>query len=105
MTTTTVTDQIVKLAEQAGLRPHWGETYRGVRELLLNGEGVRSPFGTVRVGARSGRVLRAQIVYGNGGPVRNYAGARQVRAALKSLADGFNPHPPRLIGSLPRPRR
>lgn len=86
MTTTIVTDQIVKLAEQAGLRPTWQDAYRGSRALHLNGEGQASPFGVIVVGANSGRVLRAEITYGNGGTVRRYRGARQVQAALKAIA-------------------
>lgn len=86
MTTTTVTDQIFRLAEKAGLRPKWCDPYRNVRAIALNGEGVNAPFGTVQVGVNSGKVLRAEITYGNSGPTKHYSGAREVQAALKALA-------------------
>lgn len=87
MTSTTVTDQIFKLAEQAGLRPSWSEPYGNTREILLDGEGVNAPFGTIHVGLRSGKVLRATIIYGNGGRTRKYEGAVAVRAALRAIAE------------------
>jgi hypothetical protein len=83
---TTVTDQIVALAEKAGLRPAWQPAYRGVTTIALNGEGPSGVFGSIHVGSRSGRVLRAELVHGNGGPTRTYTGAVEVRAALKTLS-------------------
>jgi hypothetical protein len=85
MTATTVTEQVFKLAEQAGLHPTWSDPYRSTRTINLMGEGAQSPFGTIWVGANSGRILRASITYGNGGATRKYTGAVEVRAALKEL--------------------
>ena len=86
--TTAVTDQVFKLAEQAGLRPQWREPYRSTRDISLSGEGVTAPFGTIKVGAASGKVLRAEITFGNGGKTRKFQGAVAVRAALRDLVRG-----------------
>lgn len=85
-TTTTVTDQIFKLAEQAGLNPYWRGPYKSCNELILMGSDARSPMGVVYVGVNSGKVLRAEITYGNDGPTKKYTGAREVQTALRELA-------------------
>jgi hypothetical protein len=86
-TATTVTEQIMKLAEQAGLRPIWRGRYGGIREILLNAPGEAGVFGVIEVGARSGKVLRATLHYGNGGRTQKLTGAVEVRAVLKELAE------------------
>jgi hypothetical protein len=90
MITTTVTDQIVKLAEQAGLNPYWRGPYKSCNELVLMGSGDRAPMGAVYVGVNSGKVLRASITYGNDGPTRKFTGAREVQAALRELVRETN---------------
>lgn len=83
--TTRYTRRIVQLAARAGLRPEWGDPYRGVRVLVLNGEGPRATFGSVSVGARSGRVLRARFIHGGGGDIEKHEGPRAVHEALSRI--------------------
>lgn len=82
---TTATNQIVALAEKAKLHPTWQPAYRGVTTITLNGEGAGGVFGVIQVGARSGRILRGELIYGTDGPRRRYVGAVAVRTALKAL--------------------
>jgi hypothetical protein len=84
---TPVTDQIFKLAETAGLRPYWAAPYGNSREIRFDPGGPAGPFGTILVGLRSGRILRATIVYGSDGPSKSYQGAVAVRNALKAIAE------------------
>lgn len=93
MTITKTVELITRYAMAAGLAPHTmlvgpqrRRAYRGVVELFVNGPGQESPFGTVRIGARSGKVLGGCIRFGNHGRVEHYAGARAVLAALRTLA-------------------
>ncbi|MFI8459065.1 hypothetical protein [Kitasatospora sp. NPDC085464] len=86
---TTVTRQIITLAEEAGLhpqeRPAFGNSYRVVVDAK---EGMGSPIGHIEIGRRSGRVLRAAIVIGLGGPEPQrvtLSGAAAVRAWLQGL--------------------
>jgi hypothetical protein len=86
------TDQLVTYAEAAGLRPtvqvdrDGRTTYAGTYKILLNGEGVDSPFGGILVGAKTGRILRGSLTFGNGGPTRTYLNATEVLSALRGLA-------------------
>ncbi|WP_327393789.1 protein phosphatase 2C domain-containing protein (plasmid) [Streptomyces sp. NBC_01186] len=82
---TSYTRSVVQLAAWAGLRPEWRDPYRSVRVIALNGTGPRATFGTVSVGARSGRVLRAQFIHGPGGEVENHEGPGAVREALSRI--------------------
>ncbi len=84
---TRVTAQVVALAARLGLDPQVRDAYRGAVEVHINGHGADSPFGMITVGARSGRILRASIRYGNNGANRTYTGAVEVRQALLVLRD------------------
>jgi hypothetical protein len=94
--TTRTVDLVTRYAMRAGLAPHTSltsggpgrPTYRGTLVMILNGRGESSPLGTVTIGARTGRVLRATLSYGNNGPTWTYAGGMQVLAALRALAAG-----------------
>jgi hypothetical protein len=88
VTPTSVTVQILKLATEAGLNPTVRKPYRGVIEVHLNGPTCDSAFGVIRIGTRSGRVLRAILRHGNDGDAQQYGGAVAVRAALRALASG-----------------
>ncbi|MXM66101.1 hypothetical protein GR925_22280 [Streptomyces sp. HUCO-GS316] len=73
-----MTEQIVKHAARAGLNPHVSfPPYLGVYEILLDAkQGPDSPFGLIRVGARSGKVLSASLY------PRNFATPCRARGAL-----------------------
>ncbi|MGC9478843.1 hypothetical protein ACP4I1_32470 [Streptomyces sp. WG4] len=75
---------IIRLAESKGLRAADGGTYRGVRRITLNAGGKHGTFGTIQVGKASGRVLRAELIHGNGGIERRAQGATAVRTLVKN---------------------
>src|SRR5690606_22922307 len=75
---TAYTVGVIRLAEKEGLRPSDGGTYRGVRRIVLNAGGQHGTFGTLHIGARSGNVLRAELIHGNGGTPRRAQGATNV---------------------------
>jgi hypothetical protein len=84
---------LVKIAMLAGLAPHsLITTYRGVREIHLQGDGVDTAIGSIHVGARTGRVLRAVVAYPGDGTLRS----RTVRAggyyaARRALLGAYSP--------------
>ncbi|WP_030237816.1 hypothetical protein [Streptomyces sp. NRRL S-350] len=86
---TPVTRRIIALAEEAGLnpeeRPAFGNSYRVVVDAK---DGMDSPIGHIEIGRRSGRVLRATVMIGLGGPEpqrMTLDGAVAVRAWLQGL--------------------
>ena len=52
--------------------------------MILNGEGRYTPYGSVTIGARTGKVLRAEITLGTGRTVLA-DGLAAVTALLRSL--------------------
>lgn len=78
-------ERVASLAVRAGLRPTTRTVpERGARRMILNGEGRYTPFGSVTIGAQTGRVLRAQITLGTGRTV-NADSLAAVTALLRSL--------------------
>ncbi|MER6109298.1 hypothetical protein [Streptomyces hirsutus] len=73
---------IIRLAESKGLRPTDGGAHRGVRRIHLNAGGPHGTFGTIQIGQRSGKILRAEVIQGNGGTPRRAKGTNAVRALL-----------------------
>jgi hypothetical protein len=66
---------ILDRAEQLGLRPKLDPTaYRGSWRVTFSGTGEWSGFGGLYIGARTGRILRASLTFGNDGPTRRYKG-------------------------------
>lgn len=95
--TTPVTQTVevaTRYAMDAGMRPRTNlrsggpgrPIYRGSLQLVVDAPGRNSAFGAVYIGARSGRIVRGCITFGNNGPTRHYTGARAVLAALRALA-------------------
>jgi hypothetical protein len=91
---TRTVEVVTRHAMAAGLRPYTSlrnggpgrPVYRGQLMLVVNGSGHDSVFGAIFIGARSGKVLRSTLRFGNDGPTRRYVGPRDVLAALRSLA-------------------
>ncbi|PNG16078.1 hypothetical protein, partial [Streptomyces cahuitamycinicus] len=79
---TAYTVGIIRLAEKEGLRPSEGGTHRGVRRIALNAGGKHGTFGTLQIGKRSGKVLRIELIHGNGGIERRAQGPSNVRLLL-----------------------
>ncbi|CAM5237890.1 hypothetical protein [Streptomyces griseomycini] len=79
---TPYTVSTLQLAEKEGFRLTDGGTYRGVRRIHLNAGGKHGTFGTIQIGKRSGKVLRAEVVQGNNGTPRRAQGASNVRLLL-----------------------
>lgn len=73
---------VIRLAEKEGLRPSEGGTRRGVRRIVLNAGGKHGTFGTLQIGARSGKVLRVELIHGNDGTPRRAQGPMNVRLLL-----------------------
>lgn len=84
---------LVKVAMLAGLAPHsLVGTYRGVREIQLQGAGVDTAMGAIHVGARTGRVLRAVVAYPGDGSLRSRTvRAEGYHAARRALLAAFSP--------------
>jgi hypothetical protein len=82
---TAYTIGIIQLAQDKGLRPAWSGVYRGARRITLNAGGPHGTFGTIHVGKTSGKVLRAEIIHGNGGTPRRAKGTNAVRALLATI--------------------
>lgn len=88
---TSYTLGIVQRIEAAGLRPTWGKPHRGVIRVSLGMTGVREgTFGSIRVGARTGKVLSAEFIHGNDGPKEVHEGTRRVRDAVVRIALGLD---------------
>ncbi|MGA5127791.1 hypothetical protein ACPCAG_31375 [Streptomyces pseudogriseolus] len=73
---------VIRLAEREGLRATDAGTHRGVRRIALNAGGKHGTFGTLQIGARSGKVLRVELIHGNDGTPRRAQGAMNVRLLL-----------------------
>ncbi|MEV7929660.1 hypothetical protein [Kitasatospora sp. NPDC088779] len=87
---TRVTQQVIALAAQAGLHPTRSKRYRGTWRVYLDAKaGTQSLCGTITVGARSGRILRAQLVHDGGAKVADYTGTAAVRRALAVYANSI----------------
>jgi hypothetical protein len=85
---TAYTVGILRRAHAAGLRPVWGQPRGNARRIVLNGPGPHSAFGSLTIGAKTGKVLRAEIVYGNDPDARVVvaAGANAVRDVIGGLS-------------------
>jgi hypothetical protein len=79
---TVYTVGIIRLAESKGLTASWGKPHGNSRRLLLNGVGPHGTFGHVEIGRRSGKVLRATLVLGNGGRSVSAEGVAAVREVI-----------------------
>lgn len=77
---------VIRLAHAQGLRPAWGAPRGNVRRIVLNFPSSHGPFGSIQIGRKSGRVLRAEIVPGNGRAAIHPHGTNAVRELLRRLA-------------------
>jgi hypothetical protein len=86
---TRATRQVAAMMEQAGLRPHYGpdgaKPYRGATTIIIDEGGRAGVFGAVLVGARTGKILRAVICYGNDADPLRLDGYEAVRRNISSL--------------------
>lgn len=84
---------LVKVAMLAGLAPHsLATTYRGIREIHLQGDSVDTAIGSIHVGARTGRVLRAVVTYpGDGSLKSRTVKAEGYHAARRALLAAYSP--------------
>jgi hypothetical protein len=84
---TVAVQRIMDAAERAGLNPTFDERpYRGSVELHLDAkQGPDSPFGVVRIGVRTGRVLYAALVQGNEGVRQRFEGGRVCDDMLRAI--------------------
>uniref|UniRef100_UPI003F497DB8 hypothetical protein n=1 Tax=Pseudonocardia sp. CA-138482 TaxID=3240023 RepID=UPI003F497DB8 len=78
--------RIARLAMDAGLNPYTRlGVHRGGLEMLLDArDGEDSAFGVVVIGARTGRVLRGFIQYGNEGRKVSFSDGRALVRELRS---------------------
>ncbi|MGW3628031.1 hypothetical protein [Streptomyces sp. NPDC000880] len=83
---TAFTVGIIRLAESKGLAPSWTKPHGNTRRLIVNGTGPHGTFGTITIGKTSGKVLRAELIHGNGGSAVKAQGTNAVRALLTSLS-------------------
>ncbi|MFB8242357.1 hypothetical protein ACFC58_38090 [Kitasatospora purpeofusca] len=85
---TRFTEQVMALAAEADLHPTRSHPYRGAWRVHLDAKaGPQSLYGTITVGARSGRILRAQLLHDGGAKVSNLTGAVEVSHALAAYAN------------------
>jgi hypothetical protein len=86
-TVTATVERIAAAATTAGLKPHTrAQAYRGVVEMLFDDEcGPDGTFGHVEIGARSGRVLRGFIRFGNDGEHIEFTDGRHAARVLRAL--------------------
>ncbi|MFP3992735.1 hypothetical protein U9R90_35715, partial [Streptomyces sp. E11-3] len=82
---TAYTISVIRLAKSKGLHPQWGAPRGNARRLILNASGPHGAFGSIQVGRTSGKILRAEIIPGNGRKPLLSQGTNAVRAALKAL--------------------
>ncbi|MFZ3557138.1 hypothetical protein [Streptomyces sp. BH055] len=82
---TAYTAGILRLAEAKGLRPSWAAPHGNTRRVVLNAPGPHGTFGSITTGRTSGKVLRAQIVRGNGATPLNPKGTNAVRELLTRI--------------------
>ncbi|MER7108855.1 hypothetical protein [Streptomyces sp. NPDC000229] len=87
---------IVDLAASNGLRPTW-RTGSVRHTLVLSALEPRGAFGWVMVGARSGKILRAQLTH-HDGAIATATGVKAVRDLIASLPP--SPCPPPAANSL-----
>ncbi|MEV7840537.1 hypothetical protein AB0O77_25430 [Streptomyces albidoflavus] len=76
---------IIRLAADKDLRPAWGLPHGNSSRIRLKARGPHGPFGSITVGRRSGKVLRAEVIPYTGAAPRRAEGAAAVRALLASL--------------------
>ncbi|MFV8133170.1 hypothetical protein [Streptomyces syringium] len=82
---TAYTRRVVELAESKVQRATW-KPGKASHLLVLRSSGPHGPLGHITIGARSGKVLRAELAYGRSGGRREYAeGTNAVRALLAAL--------------------
>ncbi|MCX4681668.1 hypothetical protein OG413_41440 [Streptomyces sp. NBC_01433] len=83
---TIYTAAIVRLAEEKGLRPTWGQPHGRTRRIVLNSVGPHGAFGSIVIGRTSGKVLRAEVIHGNDARHPCHAkGTNAVRVLLSSV--------------------
>lgn len=89
--------RVIRYAMDALLAPHTQlnrdhrPVHAGTVTVIVNGRGTDSPFGSITIGAKSGRVLAATLTYGNTGPSQRMRGGRRVLAEFRALAAATPP--------------
>ncbi|MFK0294295.1 hypothetical protein ACIQU6_28010 [Streptomyces sp. NPDC090442] len=83
---TTYSIGIIRLAETKGMRPTWGHPRGNSRRIVLNSAGPHGTFGSITVGRASGKVLRAEVIPGNGARPRRAQGTNNVRALINGIS-------------------
>lgn len=86
MTATTVTRQLIALADAGGLHPHVYGARNRLVEIALDGHGADGLFGVLYVSAKNGNTVRAHLTHGNHGEGRCYGKVAEIRTVLKSWA-------------------
>ncbi|MCX4677666.1 hypothetical protein OG413_20555 [Streptomyces sp. NBC_01433] len=76
---------IIRLAEAKGLHPTWQQPYGNSRRIVLNAVGPHATFGSITIGRTSGKVLRAEVIHGNGAKPRRAKGTNAVRELLNGV--------------------
>lgn len=89
-TPTAYTKGILRQAEHVGMTPTWQPARQGITRVSLSAPGPHNVFGTIQIGARSGRVLRAELIYQNGRRKRTFANATALRQYLNGHANVRN---------------
>ncbi|MET8816669.1 hypothetical protein ABZW47_32330 [Streptomyces sp. NPDC004549] len=83
---TAYTAGLIRLAEAKGLRPRWGQPRGRTRRIVLDAVGPHGAFGSIVIGRSSGKVLRAEVIYGNDARApRRATGTNAVRALLMEV--------------------
>ena len=78
--------RLISRAAELGLEPAVQVSYRGSHAVILDGRGPWAGFGALYIGARSGKVLRAVLTWGNTGPTTRHVGYRSVAVMLQDYA-------------------
>ncbi|MFD9061650.1 hypothetical protein ACFVZ3_09040 [Kitasatospora purpeofusca] len=87
---TRFTERVIALAAEADLHPTRSQSYRGAWRVYLDAKaGPQSLCGSITVGARSGRILRAQLIHDGGAKISNHTGAVEARQALAAYANSI----------------
>jgi len=86
--TTAVTRQVIALAGSVGLHPSLDLSgiRHGAYRVTVNAPGRDGLFGSISIGARTGRILHAHLTHGNWGEEKRYGTVAEVRAIIKSWA-------------------
>ncbi|WP_328491233.1 hypothetical protein [Streptomyces zaomyceticus] len=82
---TAYTAAILRTAHAKGLRPTWGQDRGNARRIVLNAPGPNGAFGSIQIGKRTGKVLRAEVIPGNDRAAIHATGTNAVRTLIASL--------------------